>query len=508
MRARRGQAMVLSALSFLVLALMVTLSFNLSHALRQKMSLQQHSDALAYSMAVLEARALNYYAVGNRAIAGSYVAMNSIHAYVAAASVSGEMMRAARNNFFQIAALEVIRCMCYTCIEHCIHAAEAVKIAGDFSKEGSDYDKLVRGGETSFVDAMKGLDLMVDNLHIAQRSVHDKTLQSVKDGKSNGLEQLTEYNAPGATFLAQQVGGMNANEFNCAVDGMDCQGSVASTSPEARARAMTEVANASRSGWPATRETGGIPSIQIPAYLHSDFMDKFEDIPDEGNYQVLRHVGTAKTVQDHGEVNGPGQQGGNSGLVVAASEEGMIFHKWKHGIGMSPYKAEVWSDEGNGGHEPSGAHSGQHPFEGVNAKALTACSQSGNCFMKFRANPSPARDWGQPRVYSYVTKQFRGGDPKKTPWELNSSATLEFRHGAQGSGRLTLSADEGVGLSKALVYYHRFGDNGWREPPNLFGPYWRAKLHPFRDGDEAGRVLEAAGNQDAADLARVPGVSL
>jgi hypothetical protein len=231
MRARRGQAMVLSALSFLVLALMVTLSFNLSHALRQKMSLQQHSDALAYSMAVLEARALNYYAVGNRAIAGSYVAMNSIHAYVAAASVSGEMMRAARNNFFQIAALEVIRCMCYTCIEHCVHAAEAVKIAGDFSKEGSDYDKLVRGGETSFVDAMKGLDLMVDNIHIAQRSVHDKTLQSVKDGKSNGLEQLTEYNAPGATFLAQQVGGMNANEFNCAVDGMDCQGSVARPRP-------------------------------------------------------------------------------------------------------------------------------------------------------------------------------------------------------------------------------------------------------------------------------------
>lgn len=500
--------MVLSALSFLILALMVTLSFNLSHALRQKMNLQQHSDALAYSMAVLEARALNYYAVGNRAIAGSYVAMNSLHAYMAAVSVTGEMLRAARNNFYQIAAIEAALCVaCEGMCDHCEHAIEAVKIAGDFSKEGSNYDKKARGVESGFVNAMKGLDLMVDNLHTAQRSVHDKTLQAVKDGRSHGLEQLTEYNAPGATFLAQQVGGINANEFNCAVDGMQCQGSVDDSDAEARARAMTEVANASRSGWPATRETSGM-SVQMPSYLHENFMKKFEDIPNEGNYRVLRHVGTAKTVQDKGEVNGPGEQGGNEGKVVAASEEGLIFHQWKEGVGTSPYKAEVWSDEGGGGHEPSGAHSGQHPFEGVNARALTACSQSGNCFMKFRANPDPKRDWGQPRVYSYVTKQFRGGDPSKTPWELNASSTLEFEHGAQGTAHLTLAADEGAGLSKALVYYHRFGQNGWKEPPNLFGPYWRAKLHPFRDGEEAAKVLEAAGNSDAAELAKVPGVSL
>ena len=66
---------------------------------------------------------------------------------------------------------------------------------------------------------------------------------------------------------------------------------------------------------------------------------------------------------------------------------------------------------------------------------------------------------------------------------------------------------EGAGLSKALVYYHRLGENGWREAPNLFNPYWRAKLHPFTQ-EEAAAVLEAAGNTDAARLAAVPGVSL
>jgi hypothetical protein len=501
---------VLSALSFLVLALMVTLSFNLSHALRQKMSLQQHSDALAYSMAVLEARALNYYAVSNRAIAGSYVAMNSLHAYMAAASVTGEMMRAAQTNFYGIAAQEFAQCACKGCFQHCVHGFEALRIAGKFSEEGRRFDKKASSPETYFNTAMEGLDLLVDNIHTAQKSVHEQTLRAVKDGKSHGLGQVVQESAPGVGDLPSEVGGLNANEFNCAVDGLDCQGSVGDSDEKARARVMTEVANASRSGWPANRDVAsGMPSIQFPSYLHPDFMKQFKDIPGEGNYRVTRHVGTAKTAQDENSANGGGKQGGNEGLTVVATEEGSIFHQWKHGFMQSSYAAKVWSDEGGGGHEPRGAHlsSQPHRFEGVNARSLTACSQSGNCFMKFRANPSAERDWGQPRVYSYLTRPLREGDPAKAPWELNASATVRMRHGEQGEGELTLAAAEGMSLSKALVYYHRFQPNGWREAPNLFGPYWRAKLHPFKP-EEAAKVLEAAGNRDAAELARVPGVSL
>lgn len=38
-------------------------------------------------------------------------------------------------------------------------------------------------------------------------------------------------------------------------------------------------------------------------------------------------------------------------------------------------------------------------------------------------------------------------------------------------------------MSKAVVYYHHPGY--WREPPNFFNPYWRAKLHPFAAGEAA-----------------------
>ncbi|AKQ68903.1 hypothetical protein A176_005815 [Myxococcus hansupus] len=509
-RAQRGQAIILGSLSFLVLALMVTLSFNLGHALRQKMGLQQHSDALAYSMAVLEARALNYYAVSNRAIAASYVAMNSVHAYMAAASVTGQMMRASQKNFNDIATIEAALCAsCKTCFIHCIHALEARQIAGKFSRAGRDYDQKVRGLESNFNSAVRGLDVMVDNLHASQRTLHTRTRQAVQDGRNSGLDQLTRFSAPDASNLSDAVGGLNANEFDCAVDGMECRGSVASSSTEARAKVMTEIANATRSGWPASRKhkKGFGISVQRPNYLHSQFFRELRDIPNRGTYLVTSHQGTAKTVDDEGSIDSPGQRDQNPGRASAAQEEGTIFHQWRHGVGTNDYTSRVWSDCNGGGHDPNGAHSGSHTFQGVNANSFASCARTGNCFMKFRANPSSARDWGQPRVYSSLTRPLRMGDPSRAPWELNASAQIRIGHGEQGEASLSLAAQEGTVVSKALVYYHRFGPNGWREAPTLFSPYWRAKLHPI-SSEEAAEVLDAAGNSDGARLARVPGVSL
>ncbi|MCE9669256.1 hypothetical protein LY474_15705 [Myxococcus stipitatus] len=510
-RAQRGQAIVLGALSFLLLALMVTLSFNLSHALRRKISLQQHSDALSYSMAVLEARALNYYAVSNRAVASAYVAGNSLHAFMAAASVTGQMLRASSQNFVIIAGLEFAKCSCYGCYEHCLHGLEALKISGEFSQKGDDYDQKVKGFESDFNEAMQGMDDMVDSIHTAQRSVHDKTLQAVKDGSSHGLSQLKEYSAPGASDLDSAVGSINANEFNCAVDGMECTGSEANTSAEARARAMTEISNATRSGWPANRDISVSASGNTyggPKYLNSDFYKELKDIPGEGRVLVSGHKGTAKTVKNKGAVDSGGQSGGNEGTTIAAAEEGRVTHWWKHNLmGSTSYDSSVWSDEGGGGHTGSGAHSGQHRFEGVNARALTGCAGSGNCFMKYRANPNSNRDWGQPRVYSYLTMPFRVGNTRQAPWELNPQGQVRFEHGAQGKGELKVAPGDGVAMSKSLVYYRRFGENGWQEAPNLFAPYWRAKLHPFNKGD-AKSVLDAAGNSDASEASQADGVSL
>ncbi len=504
-RRARGQALVLAALSFLVLALMVTLSFNLSHALREKVNLQQHSDSLAYSMAVMEARAFNYYAASNRAIAASYVAMNTMHAYQAAASVTGQMMRASRTNFYIIAAMEFAQCACWTCFKHCIHGFKALRIASKYAKAGRDYDGKAKDLESNFNRTIKGLDRMVDIIHATQKAVHLKTAQALLNGQAHGLSELTTFNAPGASSLPSGVGASNVNGFNCAVDGMLCMGGVSNAKKEALARVMTEISNASRPNWPANRDL----IANLPVHLHPSFLKELYDIPGDGaHFPLPLHKGTSKTAQTSGGMHGPGQVGGNEGKVVTADEEGAMFNQWKDGIApYMPYKSRVWSDSNNGGHNPNGAHSGQHRFEGVNTKGLLSCMMSGNCFMKFRADDDARRNYGQPPVYSYVTRSLRAGDPRKAPWELNASATLNFDNNAS-QARVTLAASQGAALSKALVYYHRFGDNGWREAPNMFNPYWRAKLHPFTT-TEAATVLTLASDRDAAELAATsPGLSL
>ncbi|RYZ17827.1 MAG: hypothetical protein EOO70_00825 [Myxococcaceae bacterium] len=494
----RGQSLVLACLSFLLLALMTTLSFNLSHALREKMSLQQHSDTMAYSMAVLEARSLNYYAVTNRSIAASYAAMTSMHGYMAAASVTGDMMSAGSTNFVMIAILELAQC--YPKLTHCIHAAEALKISSKYSQKANDYNKKVKNLESDFNKIIKNLDKMANSLHASQAAVHRSTANAVRDGQSADLKKLTEYNAPGASTVATGVGSINTDEFNCVVDGMNCQ-KAQSTSTQARARSMTEVANATRPSWATDR---GIPVLMngIPSYLNNKFQKSLlKDIPSRGTHIGFDHKGTAKVVKQMGDVHGNGQYGGNTGDAVAADEHGTLFQQWRDGAWISSYDAKISSRASGSEHTPNGAHSGQHSeFKGVNTKDLASCATEGNCFMKFRGIDSKAEDWGQPRAYSYTTRQFFNGSYAKAPWELNSSGTLKFGHGAQGTGSLRLAPGEGAALSKALVYYHRLGPNGWKESPSLFNPYWRAKLHPF-SAEEASRVLSAANNSDGSQIA-------
>jgi hypothetical protein len=46
-------------------------------------------------------------------------------------------------------------------------------------------------------------------------------------------------------------------------------------------------------------------------------------------------------------------------------------------------------------------------------------------------------------------------------------------------------------IAGGLVYYHKpnkqpgggGNSDGWKEPPSVWNPYWRAKLHPLRRSD-------------------------
>ncbi|MCP3137496.1 pilus assembly protein TadG-related protein [Pyxidicoccus xibeiensis] len=500
-RRARGQTLTLAALSLLLLALMVALTFNLGHALRGKVRLQHHVDAQAYSMAIVEARALNYFAVSNRAIAATYVTMNSLHAHMAAASATEAMLRAGAANFRDIAVME--GALCGGEPSHCRDLADATKISLDFADAADRYKRKLQGMDADFRKAVTRLDAMLDSLRKSQSGVFHQTQKVLLAKGDRGLEALYEVNSPSrgdralgvarAQPLPEFVGALNGSTFACALDGNRCQGRQ-DAEPATHAKVMTEVANATRPRWTASR--------MDPSHLNDRFLQELTRSlqKNEGSTQVLEHQGTAKTVESLGALHGRGRADGNTGLISAADEHGRLVSRWRDGFATNAYSSRVASNAVGGLH--SHGHRGLrvHFFEGVFSRELKSCTQEvrGNCFMQFRPVPDAREDFGQPSVFAYARQQLRADRPDQAPWQLNEHGRLEVEHGRQGTAELRLAPGEGAAMSRALVYYHRLGD--WREPPNLFNPYWRAKLHPMTP-EQAAQVLRAAGHHEALPLA-------
>jgi hypothetical protein len=146
-------------------------------------------------------------------------------------------------------------------------------------------------------------------------------------------------------------------------------------------------------------------------------------------------------------------------------------------------------------------------------------------YFKFRADPKSddnntnptsqadlkAYDYNQPSTWIYLNKQpdmFQTESNQK-PWHQNFSYTApggmqrgNFKRQAagtdnnnlafQGTGSGTVTLDTTINgdrtalmgimrglnvLSRGQVYYHRPDD--WREQPNFFNPFWRARLAPI-----------------------------
>src|SRR3954467_5817574 len=73
MQRREGQALVLAALMVLILSIATLATINIGHNITERIRLQNNSDAAAYSMAAMEARAFNFYAFANRTQVSHYV---------------------------------------------------------------------------------------------------------------------------------------------------------------------------------------------------------------------------------------------------------------------------------------------------------------------------------------------------------------------------------------------------------------------------------------------------
>lgn len=73
-----GQAIIIGSLMLLLLALGVLMTLNIGNAVKEKIRLQNTSDAAAYSMAVVEAQSFNFIAFSNRVQAAHYNGMMTL----------------------------------------------------------------------------------------------------------------------------------------------------------------------------------------------------------------------------------------------------------------------------------------------------------------------------------------------------------------------------------------------------------------------------------------------
>lgn len=492
----RGQTIVLGVLTLLVLAVMMMLSFTLNNVVHEKIRIQSHSDAIAYSSAVIQARAFNSMVYSNRAIAAAVVAQMTVHAWMNTASATNATLFNAAIAFIMVAMLEFIEagfCPWPCCnVTHCIHMIEAFVIMGKYFSKWSDYKQKVEDAEEKFNKAVGSIKEMVDDIHKKQKDV----LDNAKSAIGSIPNTLNSTNAPRATVVG--FADANQKEFACALEGSDfdddCGDSNRSKASQSdRSKIMQNAANAMRPFY---------PQLLNIMDLHEDFKtgsDFLKDIQNNEGNPVNMKFGSAFTGDSEGMFSDSGAQSKN----VGANTLSAFFTSWRDGFGAMALPVKIFSDANGGTHGFPSGHSGNHDkFQGVQQEDV--CGSEKNCFINFRALNDADKDFGQPTSlaavkYDSMHEKMSGGGRDKNAWLVNDKGTIELETGGGTTAKVMLIPRKpGFVISKAKTYFHQIGD--WKAPPNFFDPFWRAKLH-FFSRQEAQDTASNAGDSDGSQNA-------
>ena len=506
---KRGQVMALGCLTMLLLALSLMMSFSVSNVVHERIRIQSHADAMAFSMAVIEARAMNYLAYSNRALAAAFVSMTTVHAYGAAVTSAVSLMRAVQVDIGIGIPLHVVECVAsWGTSPCCWHAIQLGIRVAQYQQTIQNYQQQVQSAEQPFNDTVQAFARLANNIHASQQSMVRTTRDVIQSGTDNNFDNIRQINAPcAAQGISGNAGNLNVRNFACAMEGSVLDGQATGCSGPSelneRRRIMSNVVNASR---PNFLNSTHIPFTDVsgtafgpPIFNRGQFVtDLVSTVPQP----EISHLGLGYRIDGWLTDNANGCQdaapGSRGNASCARAGDNTVFAYIPYSSCMIPGgfiagNAFIASNEGGSNHSP--AHTSQHQeYRGLFAGDAGQPCMDGNCFINHRLD-TQQRNWGQPAVYSCITQDLRESTtpsnacnrPPMQPWELNQQRTVTIQHGQRGQGQLRLSPNQqGFAASKALVYFHRMDD--WRFPPNLFDPYWRAKLHPFESDGELGTV--------------------
>lgn len=503
----RGQVMVLGCVTLLVMALMLMVSFNVTNAVHEKIRIQAHSDAAAFSMATVEARAFNATAHYNRAIAATLVAQMSLHSWMAIATADISMLRAGMLIMFIIAGLETAMGCYYPNFSHCPCVIEALICAFKFMSKASEWGNTLEGREQDFNDGVDGLKKQVDDIYEHERDMLDRARNELMIGQV--LNTLKDTNAPQSSYV-MALNSDTQNEYDCAMEGSNNDGSSCDgrdkSSTDDRSTVMQNTANATR---PLFDTMGAMASFVLSDdNWKATSPDEPNDALTSGDFTALPFITRAVVGNKTPGYFPSADKDEKAEAVGAGSTPSMaMVTNFKHSSMVMVYGGKVASDDGGGSHSamplPIG-HSGSHDkFTGVYQGGSDPCSNE-NCFVNFRAINDADKDFGMPSVYAGVSQNLRtyrlksGGFKAQAPWEITDTGKTKVELERGKPAELSMAPrKEGKAVSKAKTYFHQLGT--WSVAPNFFDPFWRAKLH-FFSRDEAQSAVGKANDNDGTQI--------
>lgn len=530
-QSERGQSALLGVVALLVLAIAMYTTYNLSHAVYEKIELQNAADATAYSLATMEARTFNYVAFANRAQIANYVQMmemQSLFSHVlyleAATGMLSDLLLATGRSLKLLpwtsslgAALESAGQLIYQTAYQA--AAKARQVLESYVP---NYIKV----KTSANNALFATGLMMALSTSAQLAA--------------GATDITQANDPDARWNPVGVIPLRALNTAAFLNAFDFAAwnprGTGDRSVEAR-RLMTEMIHGTR------YSTGVFGADFIAARKPTEMMEGLfglvanqvnDDNPPRGAADNLKAVGDALAL-----LLGPGYRGTTklledsgkrSELADATADDAhgksdlpageLLFAKDKPlGFGAFP---TVISGPNRGEYcyynEPTGI-TGHGKVLGlfrilgqiVTGIGVYECKEDASNlrwqtalpfipggiqpYFKLAAHRKGITvaegGFNQPDVWVWLTKQpsaMQLGNDRDLNFEItrgNERAELDARIGEDG----LFNSGLGKGMhaiARAQVYYHRPG--AWREPPNFFNPYWGARL--ARKGEALDRLFE------------------
>jgi hypothetical protein len=454
-------------------------SFSVSHSVHERIRIQAAADSQAFSIAVLEARGFNTMAYMNRAIAGGIVAELGLHAWRSIAARDVSMYMAGFISFLMVAAQEFAQCPKFK-IQHCIHGIQALRIAFKYMSKYRSTKSDLEGKDQKWRVAVKGLSDMIKKVHEDQKGILDKVKSAINGGLV--LQRIQSKSAPNA--LMERFDEFNKAGLACAVEGSnfdsDCQAgsmswkkTVGVLGAGERTKIMESAAKAARN--PLEIGRMGSRSLSQDRFHSSDPLTDAL-MPSSPISIMLNPLDTDVSNNPKNMMEIQGNEGSYREMSIlaqnldvsnnrmSASEPiSFVMVQWKHGNGFFITNGSAPNSSGD--------------YEGV------PCNGSGGCFINFRLAsasqpPDDDTDYGQPATYGGMSQDLRtikGGG--KGAWEIDDKGEVQM----PGTNKKMkyVPSNRAYAVAKGKTYFHQLGSNGWQVAPNMFDPFWRAKLNPF-----------------------------